>query len=117
MNTIIVLLIIIGLIYFWLDSVKSKENAMAYAAKACRDIEVQLLDQTVSLATLKLARSKQGRLVFQRIYHFDFSIHGNERREGRVILKGHRIEQIQLDYDEGTVIDNQVKMNDDESID
>ncbi len=117
MNTIIVLLIVIGLIYFWLDSVKSKENAMAYAAKACRDIEVQLLDQTVSLTTFKLTRSKQGRLVFQRIYRFDFSIHGNERREGRVMLKGHRIEQIQLDYDEGTVIENQVKTKGDEDAD
>jgi hypothetical protein len=117
MNTIIVLLIVIGLIYFWLDSVKSKENAMAYAAKACRDVEVQLLDQTVSLTTLKLARSKQGRLAFQRIYRFDFSIHGNERREGRVMLKGHHIEQIQLDYDEGTVIENQVKAEGDEDVD
>jgi len=111
MNTIIVLLIVMGLIYFWLDSVKNKENAMAYAEKACRDVNVQLLDQTVSLTTLKLARNKQGRLAFQRIYRFDFSIHGNERREGRVMLKGHRIEQIQLDYDEGTVIESPVKQN------
>lgn len=107
MDTIIVLLIVIGLIYFWFDSIKSKENAMAYAAHACRDIKVQLLDQTVSLTQLKLARTKQGRLALQRTYQFDFSIHGNERREGRVMLKGHQVEQIQLDYDDGTVIDNQ----------
>lgn len=107
MNTIIVLLIVIGLIYFWFDSIKSKENAIAYAAYACRDIKVQLLDQTVSLTQLKLARTKQGRLALQRTYRFDFSIHGNERREGRVMLKGHKVEQIQLDYDDGTLIDNQ----------
>jgi hypothetical protein len=102
----------VGFVYFWLDSIKSKENAMVYAASACRDIEVQLLDQTVSLAKIKLARNKQGRLVFQRIYRFDFSIYGNERREGRVVLLGDRKEQIQLDYDGGTVIDHQVDSED-----
>jgi len=110
MNTIIVLLIVVGLVYFWLDSIKSKENAMIYAASACRDINVQLLDQTVSLTALNLARNRQGRLAFQRIYRFDFSIYGNERREGRVMLKGHKIEQIQLDYEDGTVIDSQTEI-------
>ena len=110
MNTIIVLLILAGLIYFWLDSMKSKEVAMAYAAKECQSINVQLLDQTVSLKSIKLVRNRRGRLVFKRIYTFDFSIHGSERREGRVILEGIVLEQVQLDYENGMVIDSSVEV-------
>lgn len=106
MNTIIVLLILAGLIYFWLDSMKSKEVAMAYAAKECQSINVQLLDQTVSLKSIKPIRDRRGRLVFKRIYTFDFSIHGSERSEGRVILEGIVMKQIQLDYEDGMVIDS-----------
>ncbi|MEE9302837.1 MAG: DUF3301 domain-containing protein [Thiotrichaceae bacterium] len=106
MNSIlIVLLILAALIYFWLDSMKSREKAIAAAHRACREIDVQLLDQTVSLQSIKPTRNRQGRLSFQRIYQFEFSIEGVERRQGRAIMLGQWLQQVQLDDDRGVVIE------------
>ncbi len=106
MNSIfIVLLILAALIFFWVDSMKSRERAIAAAHRACNEVAVQLLDQTVFLQSLKLARNAQGRLSFQRIYEFEFSVDGAERRHGRAIMSGQRLKQVQLDDDQGVIIE------------
>ncbi len=106
MNSIlIVLLILAALIFFWLDSMKSRENAIRAAHTACREIDVQLLDQTVSLQHIKLARNTRGSLTFRRIYGFEFSVEGTERRSGRAIMNGQKLQQIQLDDERGVVIE------------
>ncbi|MBU0656950.1 MAG: DUF3301 domain-containing protein [Gammaproteobacteria bacterium] len=102
----LLLLGIIGLgVWFWLDSMNARERAVAAAIRACREINVQFLDQTVVLESLKPARSNQGHLVWRRIYAFEYSIQGVERRHGRAILRGRVLEQVQLDTDEGTTIE------------
>ena len=107
MNSVfIVLLILAALIYFWLDSMKSRENAIVAAHKACRDINVQLLDHTVSLKKLKPMRDRHGKFTFMRIYEFDFSVDGSERRQGRAVMHGKWLKQIQLDDDQGVVIED-----------
>jgi len=106
MNSVfIVLLILAAIIFFWVDSMKSRERAIVAAHRACNEIDVQLLDQTVFLQSLKLARNSHGRLSFQRIYAFEFSVDGLERRNGRAVMEGQRLRQIQLDDDRGVVIE------------
>lgn len=98
----LVIIAIIGLLaWFWQDSLRTRERAVRAAAKACQDVNVQLLDQTVSLESIKPIRNKQGRLVLQRIYTFDFSAIGYERRHGRTIMAGQSLRQVQLDNLEG----------------
>ena len=107
MNSVfIVLLILAALMYFWLDSMKSRENAIRAAHNACREIDVQLLDQTVSLTSIKPMRNRLGKLTFRRIYEFDFSVDGTERRQGRAVMHGKLLKQVQLDDDQGVVIEN-----------
>lgn len=107
MNSVfIVLLILAVLMYFWLDSMKSRENAVRAAHIACQEISVQLLDQTVSLSAIKPIRNRQGRLVFRRVYAFEFSVDGSERRQGRAIMHGKWLKQVQLDDDQGMIIEN-----------
>lgn len=102
-------LLFLGLIgagvWFWLDSMNARERAVAAALRACREINVQFLDQTVALESLKPARNRHGHLVLRRIYSFEYSIQGVERRHGRAILRGQVLEQVQLDGDEGTTIE------------
>lgn len=107
MGSIIALLSLAGIIWFWFDSIKTKEIASHAAAKACSNIGVQFLDQTVSLEKLKRSRNKQGRLTFLRIYVFDFSIQGDQRFQGRAKMLGQRLIQIQLDKPEGLIIEDE----------
>lgn len=104
MISILVLLFLAFITWFWIDSVRAKEKAMIASAHACQQIQAQLLDQTASLKNLKLSRDKQGRMVVERTYNFDFSHDREQRHQGRVIIKGLQIEKIYLDMDDGTTI-------------
>ena len=105
MENILLILLIAAGAWFWWDSMNARERAVAMAAQACQKINVQLLDQTVSLESIKPARNDEGRVVLRRIYGFEYSIERVERRRGRAILRGQRLEQMQLDHDDGTTIE------------
>ncbi len=105
MNSLLILLACGLIAWFWQDSLRSREKAVQAAAQACKEIKAQLLDQTVSLKSIKPARSQYGRLTFKRIYEFDFSVAGYERRRGRAFMLGQTLEQVQIDEAEGTTID------------
>ena len=102
-------LVLVGLIgagiWFWLESMQARERAIAAALHACKSMNVQFLDQTAALESLKPARNAEGRVVLRRIYGFEFSVAGVERRHGRAIMRGQRLEQVQLDTDQGTTIE------------
>lgn len=109
MGTLITLLILAGIVWFWLDSTRSKEIAVQASVQACREIGVQFLDQTVSLSKMKPVRNAKGRLTFMRIYSFDFSLNGAERLQGRAVMYGQTVKQIHLDQPDGMVIDENVE--------
>jgi hypothetical protein len=76
----------------WVSIMRAREKAIAYAKKICAEEGVQLLDFTVALERLSLTRDQHGRAAFRRSYCFEFSDTGNNRREGRIILIGNRLE-------------------------
>ena len=92
---LIIICITAGLL--WWDAVKAKEIAKQAVARACKSMQLQLLDDTVSLSWLKLKRNKQGQVVFARSYHFEFTLDGAERYKGAVQLLGYKIQQMQID--------------------
>ena len=59
----------------------------------------------VQLDHLAPARNTRGHLVWRRIYRFEYSAAGVERRFGRAIVRGKVLEQVQLDTDNGTTIE------------
>lgn len=89
--------------WFWHDSLRAREQVLSACARACRNADVQLLDQTVALARLRLVR-EHGRLVPARDYAFEFTVDGSERWQGRVRLVGRRIDQLQMDTPTGVTI-------------
>ena len=105
MDILILIAVLVIIAWFWQDSLKSRERAVMAAALACREIGAQLLDQTVALKSIKPARTEAGHLNLRRIYEFEFSLAGYERRFGRAYVLGQKLEQVQLDRAEGTVIE------------
>jgi hypothetical protein len=81
----------------WWNSKGAKEIALKATLKHCREMEVQLLDQSISLRGFWIKRDGGGRLRFWRSYNFDFSSNGDDRYEGRIIILGRRVESIQLE--------------------
>ncbi|TXH71783.1 MAG: DUF3301 domain-containing protein [Thiothrix sp.] len=105
MTLFFLIAILLGIAWFWQDSLKSRERAIQAATLACRELGAQLLDQTVALKSIRLARTEAGSLNLRRIYEFEFSLAGYERLHGRAFVLGQKLEQVQLDRAEGMVID------------
>lgn len=82
---------IAGAAWLWLDSLKARDAAMTATRTACEREGLQLLDDTVAIAGIRMARDGEGRLVLQRTYAFEYSDTGDNRRRGSVVLMGHRV--------------------------
>ncbi|MBK9654985.1 MAG: DUF3301 domain-containing protein [Rhodanobacteraceae bacterium] len=63
------------------------ERALVIATRSCREANLQLLDATVTLQRVRVARA-EGSLGWQLDYSFDISADGQQRGQGR--LRFHR---------------------------
>ncbi|HOB61518.1 MAG TPA: DUF3301 domain-containing protein [Candidatus Competibacteraceae bacterium] len=84
-------------LWFWRDSLGAREQAVAASARACRQLGLQLLDDTVALERLWLRRDRDGRLKLERLYVFEFTDTGLRRQIGSVLLVGWRVEVLHME--------------------
>lgn len=93
-------LLVLGLmaagIWLWLDSLKTREIGVLAAQQACAEEGLQLLDDTVVIRSLRPARDDDGQLRLRRVYAFEYSDTGDNRRPGSVTLLGQRVEYLHL---------------------
>ena len=89
--SIILLLVLLG--GFWLDSLRAREIAYGICRAACEHRDLQLLDQTVALRRLRLAWGGEG-MRLRRVYRFEFSEGGVGRRTGYLVLRGIALEDL-----------------------
>jgi hypothetical protein len=83
-----VILLIVAGGFFWVDSLRARERALAAGRGTCERNGLQFLDETVSGASTRLARDAEGRLRIRRVFVFEFSDTGNNRRRGSITLVG-----------------------------
>ena len=88
---ILSLIVLGGLAWLWFDSFRAREAGVQAARLACESENLQLLDDTVAIASLKPARNHDGQIVLRRVYKFEFSDTGNNRRNGSIVLLGCRV--------------------------
>jgi hypothetical protein len=88
---IVGILVLAALAWLWLDSLKAREVAVRAAREVCMAEGLQLLDWTVAISSLKIARNERGRIQLQRGYDFEYSDTGNNRIKGNIVLLGHRV--------------------------
>ncbi|HCZ15082.1 MAG TPA: DUF3301 domain-containing protein [Candidatus Accumulibacter sp.] len=74
--------------WLWLDSFRAREAGIRAVRAACDADQLQLLDDTVALASLRPARDDEGRLRLRRVYRFEYSDTGDNRRNGQITLLG-----------------------------
>lgn len=85
-----------GLWLLW-DSLKAREAANAAIRPACRAQGLLFLDDTVALERIRPRRDGDGRLRLFRVYRFEFSDTGNNRRRGSVAMLGASLVGVELD--------------------
>ena len=73
------------------DALRSREAANDAMRVACERRALFFLDDTVSLASLRPVRDDDGRVRLRRVYRFQYSDTGHNRRDGSIALVGKRV--------------------------
>ena len=84
-------------IWFWINSLRARERALAAGRAACERNGLQLLDETVAGAGLRLARNEEGELRIRRVFVFEFSDNGDNRRRGSVVVLGGTVQDLYIE--------------------
>lgn len=100
--------LLLGVAWFWLDSLRTRDLAIQLVRQLCQQYELQLLDQTVSLQHLWLKRARGGQVRWLRSYQFEFTETGASRQVGMVVLLGRELQMLELpDYVNRTIVNSQ----------
>lgn len=81
---------------YWWHAHAVRETALQITRRRCRELGVQLLDETVALRGLWLRRGDDGVLHWWRSYLFEFTATGDDRYPGSVEMLGRRAIALEL---------------------
>lgn len=98
---LLLLALLVLVLLVWYESLRFREAVTKMCGQICEQSGLQLLDQTVSLTSLSVRRSPLNRFQIYRIYQFDVSTSGADRRPGYVAMAGKYVEAIQIEDEEG----------------
>ena len=93
---IALLVAVIGLAWFWLDSLHVRELAIEAGKRAAEQYGLQFLDETVANSKLWAARDAGGQMRLLRTYRFEVSDTGAERLACSVTLLGNKVEKLDM---------------------
>ena len=112
MSGLIALLLLIFGIWYWQDTAMAHEIALCQCRKTCRELGLQLLDQTVERQRSRLIRTSSGILVLRREYRFEFTTTGEQRYAGFICIIRKRVHSLNLDQpdknSDGTSVPHQI---------
>jgi hypothetical protein len=97
MSNVIWLVLTAMALWYWWDSLRSKETARRAGRNACQRAGVQFLDDTVVRRKIWLARGASGRMQVCRRYHFEFASDGEYRYGGQISLQGQQVREVIMD--------------------
>jgi len=91
--------LVIGL---WWWSMQAHDRVDFISREVCKDLNVQRLDEAVSLRRVGFARSEHG-LNLERVFRFEFSVNGADRRLGEICLHGEMPRWVHLSHPDGDI--------------
>jgi Protein of unknown function (DUF3301) len=92
MNTLLFLMVIaFPAALFWSSGRAAAELAVRYGQRSCQRAQVLWLDQSAHLVGIKLRRKPSGWLGWERRFHFEYSLDGEDRHAGQIILLGKQL--------------------------
>ena len=90
------LLVAYACMWYWWSAKGAKELALNTTRRHCKQLDLQLLDDSIALRAFWLKRDTRGRMRLWRSYDFEFSSTGDDRYSGRIVLLGLSVESIDL---------------------
>lgn len=95
-NLFVFLLLATVAAWLW-HSYGIREYALASVRRHCKKMDVELLDGNVAFLRLALIRDARGQRRFSRVYGFEFTVTGEQRHQGSIVMFGKRAGPIEMD--------------------
>ncbi len=95
-DLMVVLLLLAASALFW-HSRALREHVLELVRQACQREEVLLLDDCVAFRSLRLLRDGCGHRRLAREFCFEFTVTGEQRHTGRVLMYGRQLWKLELD--------------------
>jgi hypothetical protein len=94
-----IIALLLALFGGWLvwDTLKARESANGAMRAACEERGLLFLDDTVSLQSVRPVRDDDGRVKLRRVYYFQFSDTGHNRRNGSITLIADYVAALDVD--------------------
>ncbi len=94
-SLILLVVIAVSAGWFWYSQ-GIQEQALVAARRYCLRENVELLDENVALQRTGLLPDLRGRKRFGRLYTFEFTVTGQQRHLGKIVMFGHHVGSIEL---------------------
>lgn len=93
----VALLMLLGLVGWWLlRNLGLRDQAMRLVRNHCQRSDVQLLDESIALTGMRIARNRRGRPNLVRRYAFEFTVTGEHRYDGYIDLHGQQLLHLEM---------------------
>jgi len=73
-----------------------RERTLSLVKQHCAKADIELLDENVALRRLALLPDARGRKRLARVYGFEFTVTGEQRHAGSVVMFGRQLGRIEL---------------------
>lgn len=104
MDAILFLLFLGMIVWCWQFNLRYREYTIIQCRKICNEMNVQLLDQTVTLSSIRIRKDTGGKFRPLLQYNFEISMDGVSRYNGYVILHGFRVIYTEINLPDGPLI-------------
>ena len=83
--------------WLYYDGMRVCEQALRVGRDYCRNVGLQMLDETVSRQRIGLARDGSGQVRIRRNYGFEFTSDGERRYHGEITMLGMSVQGVQVE--------------------
>lgn len=92
MSETILLIFILLIAWFWLDTIAKREIAIKIGRELASRCQLQLLDETIACKKIWFGRGDNGQIQLIRLYEFEVSADGRSRLSCHLQLLGKQLQ-------------------------
>ena len=92
---LVTLVAAVGWLFY--DGIRVREMALRAGREYCRNVDLQMLDETVSRQRISLCRAADGQLRIKRRFVFEFTSDGERRYRGEIVTHGALVLGVQVE--------------------
>lgn len=102
--TAVSIILLVILISIWYEIFKTRERVIQRCQQVCHQAELQFLDQTVHVISLKFRLGRNCRPQLWRVYQFEYSENGSDRHRAYADLINNRIVSLRFTGPHGETV-------------